>query len=201
SPTFRVDLVVTDRKCGAEDVARGYNIPLSRIAESNNTRFSDELLKLLQREEIDFIFLFFTRLLKGKLLIEYKNRIINFHPSLLPACPGQHGFEDTMASCALFFGSTAHVVDEGMDTGWPIIQAAAKKRPDISNVDYYRHIVFAQQVACFYQVYSWILEGRFKIKESENIYIEGGIYGGLDFFNPSLESTAFDLYAKVARGF
>ena len=44
-------------------------------------------------------------------------QVINFHPSILPACPGMNGFEDTIESGAMHVGSTVHFVDTGIDTG------------------------------------------------------------------------------------
>ncbi|MDA1381029.1 formyltransferase family protein [Plesiomonas shigelloides subsp. oncorhynchi] len=67
---------------------------------------------------------FYTRLLSDVFLKAHPHRVINFHPSILPACPGMDGFGDTLKSGALFIGSTVHFIDEGMDTGKPILQAA-----------------------------------------------------------------------------
>lgn len=80
--------------------------------------------------------------------------MINFHPSILPACPGMDGFGDTLKSGALFIGSTVHFIDEGMDTGKPILQAAFPRNPGES-ITKLRHRVFLQQVISLLQVVDW----------------------------------------------
>jgi phosphoribosylglycinamide formyltransferase-1 len=61
----------------------------------------------------------------GKLLIDaFPNRVMNIHPALLPAFPGLHGQKQALEYGVKISGCTVHFVDEGMDTGPIIIQAA-----------------------------------------------------------------------------
>lgn len=61
----------------------------------------------------------------GKALIEaFPNRIMNIHPALLPSFPGLHGQKQALEYGVRISGCTVHFVDEGMDTGPIIIQAA-----------------------------------------------------------------------------
>jgi phosphoribosylglycinamide formyltransferase-1 len=62
----------------------------------------------------------YMQLLTLGFLGHFPNRVINVHPSLLPAFPGPQPIEDTVAAGATFSGVTVHVVDEGIDTG-PIL--------------------------------------------------------------------------------
>ncbi len=62
----------------------------------------------------------FMRVLPKSFVDRYYPRIINLHPSLLPAFPGAHAVRDALASGATETGSTIHVVDAGVDTG-PVI--------------------------------------------------------------------------------
>ncbi|MFL6558046.1 MAG: phosphoribosylglycinamide formyltransferase, partial [Bacillus sp. (in: firmicutes)] len=62
------------------------------------------------------------RLIGPKLLAEYKGRIVNVHPSLLPAFPGKDAIGQALAAKVKWSGITIHFVDEGMDTGPIIIQ-------------------------------------------------------------------------------
>ena len=66
----------------------------------------------------------FPFLLPAELVSEFSGRIINSHPSLLPAHPGLFRKEELAASHDKFLGATVHRVDEGMDTG-PILAQAA----------------------------------------------------------------------------
>lgn len=86
--------------------------------------FSNFLLALLKKNNIDYCFSFGEHLLKGDLLSEYKNRIINFHPALLPMFPGLNAIDQAVNhKNVLLVGNTAHFVDEGMDTGPVIMQS------------------------------------------------------------------------------
>lgn len=72
----------------------------------------------------------FMRLLGKALLDAYPNRIINIHPSLLPAYPGLHVIERAFADRVPETGCTIHYVDAGMDTGPTIAQTRVAIRKD-----------------------------------------------------------------------
>ncbi|MFB0831948.1 phosphoribosylglycinamide formyltransferase [Brevibacillus laterosporus] len=80
-----------------------------------------EILVQLKQEEIDFIVLAgYMRLIGNVLLTSYQRRMINLHPSLLPAFPGKDAIKKAWEYGVKVMGATVHFVDEGMDTG-PII--------------------------------------------------------------------------------
>ena len=81
---------------------------------------SDILNSLFKENEIDYCFCFGDHILKGQLLKDYKNKIINFHPSILPMFPGLNAIDQALDAGAKLLGNTAHFIDEGIDTG-PII--------------------------------------------------------------------------------
>ena len=81
---------------------------------------SDTLNSLFKENEIDYCFCFGDHILKGQLLKDYKNKIINFHPSILPMFPGLNAIDQALDAGAKLLGNTAHFIDEGIDTG-PII--------------------------------------------------------------------------------
>lgn len=83
--------------------------------------FEQEILVQLKQEEIDFIVLAgYMRLIGNVLLTSYQGRMINLHPSLLPAFPGKDAIKKAWEYGVKIMGATVHFVDEGMDTG-PII--------------------------------------------------------------------------------
>ncbi len=82
------------------------------------------LAEKLRALEIDFICLAgFMRLVKAPLLDAFPNRILNIHPSLLPAFPGIAAWKQALAAGASQAGCTVHYVDAGMDTGEILMQA------------------------------------------------------------------------------
>jgi len=66
----------------------------------------------------------FMRIVKKPLIDAFPNRIMNIHPALLPSFPGLHGQKQAIEYGVKISGCTVHFVDEGMDTGPVIIQAA-----------------------------------------------------------------------------
>jgi phosphoribosylglycinamide formyltransferase-1 len=83
---------------------------------------SFELLKNLNKYNVLYLFCFGTMILKSPLINEYENRIINFHPSLLPAFPGINAIDQALDYGVKYLGNTAHFIDEGIDTGKIISQ-------------------------------------------------------------------------------
>ena len=65
----------------------------------------------------------YMRMVKEPLLQPFAGRIINIHPSLLPAFPGLDAWKQALSASAKVTGCTVHFVDEGMDTGKVILQA------------------------------------------------------------------------------
>lgn len=72
----------------------------------------------------------FLRLVKRPLLEVFPGRILNIHPSLLPAFPGLESWKQALAAGATEAGCTVHVVDEGMDTGPILLQESVPILPD-----------------------------------------------------------------------
>ncbi|MEI8175545.1 MAG: phosphoribosylglycinamide formyltransferase [Candidatus Omnitrophota bacterium] len=83
------------------------------------------VIKELKKEKIDLVVLAgFMRLLSARFVRQYRNRILNIHPSLLPAFKGAHGIDDALAYGVKVTGVTVHVVDEGLDSGPIVLQVA-----------------------------------------------------------------------------
>lgn len=155
----RIVGVVSDRPCGALDVANRFGHATSCINWTGHDAFSSQALEQVRAWRAGLVVSFFTRFLTLPLLEAYAGRLVNFHPSLLPACPGRHGFEDSLRSGALFLGSTVHLVDAGIDTGVPLIQACFP-RDRSSNATQLRHHVFVHQCQSLLQLVRWYEEGR-----------------------------------------
>ncbi|NHM29509.1 phosphoribosylglycinamide formyltransferase [Neobacillus terrae] len=118
-------LLVCDRP-GAQVINRAQKLGIDQFVflsknYSNKEEFEREILKQLREREIDFLILAgYMRLIGPTLLSEYPERIINIHPSLLPAFPGKDAIGQALEAGASRSGVTIHFVDEGMDTG-PVI--------------------------------------------------------------------------------
>ena len=94
------------------------------VAKDKNLALSDALLNQLIEHKVDYCFSFGDHILKGDILKRYQNRLINFHPALLPMYPGRKAIDKAIEEQKVFLlGNTAHFIDEGMDTGPIIMQS------------------------------------------------------------------------------
>ena len=85
--------------------------------------FDRAVIQCLREHQVDLICLAgFMRILSPHFIQEYKNRILNIHPALLPSFPGLHVQRKALEYGVKFSGCTVHFVEEGMDTGPIIIQ-------------------------------------------------------------------------------
>ena len=120
-----VELLVCDRP-GAyvEERAKAESVPILSIRPKNykdKVDYEQAILEQLHEKKIDFIVLAgYMRLIGSTMLHAFEGRMINLHPSLLPAFQGKDAIGQALAYGVKVTGVTVHFVDEGMDTG-PII--------------------------------------------------------------------------------
>jgi phosphoribosylglycinamide formyltransferase 1 len=181
----RIACLITDRECGALDVASRFGIPSTVIATRDSLEFSNALADRFEHEHIDLFISFYKRLFKGRFLEQARGRLINLHPSILPACPGRDGFGDTVRAGSRFIGATAHYVDHDLDTGCPIIQSACPYNP-YESMQENRHKVFVHQCKMLLQVLDWCEQDRLHYDADGRSHIRDGIYR-IGEFAPALE--------------
>ena len=134
-----VALVVTDRGgIGALDRAHQRGIPTATLAPASpgDPAFSASLMDVLARHEVHAIALAgYLKMVPVPVLEAFPNRVLNIHPSLLPAFGG-HGLygarvhRAVLAYGAKVSGATVHLVDAEYDTGPVVIQEAVPVLPD-----------------------------------------------------------------------
>ncbi|WP_428910663.1 phosphoribosylglycinamide formyltransferase [Niallia sp. Krafla_26] len=121
----KVELLVCDKK-GALCIQRAEkaNIPtfvFTAKQYENKAAYEQEILQQLKTLDVEFIVLAgYMRLIGPTLLTGFQGKIVNIHPSLLPAFPGKDAIGQAIRAGVKKSGVTIHFVDEGMDTG-PII--------------------------------------------------------------------------------
>ncbi|WP_071458402.1 phosphoribosylglycinamide formyltransferase [Bacillus massilinigeriensis] len=126
-----ISLLVCDRPGAfAEERAEKAGIRCFSVSPKNfsdKAAYEQAILEELRKEETEFIVLAgYMRLIGPTLLHAYEGRIVNIHPSLLPAFPGKDAIGQALLAGASVTGVTIHYVDEGMDTG-PIIASREVK--------------------------------------------------------------------------
>lgn len=133
-----VALCVTDRP-GAYVVerARRYAVPVLEFRAKDfgsKAEYEQMVLERLRENNVEWIFLAgYMRIVGNVLLSAYRNKIVNIHPSLLPAFPGTDAIGQAMAYGVKIYGVTIHFVDETLDGGKVIAQAAIPYSGDDRN--------------------------------------------------------------------
>lgn len=129
-----IELLVVDKpQAGALQIATDYGIPGLYIEPLRRDRsaFDEALLRALQAHRIDTVLLAgFMRILGSRVVETYWGRILNIHPSLLPAFPGLHPHAQALAAEVEESGCSVHFVDHGVDTGPVILQKRVPVLPD-----------------------------------------------------------------------
>ena len=127
---YEIVTVLSDvESAGILDRARERNLPAQYIAPGKfRTKLDDEAesryTAALQEAQVDFIALAgFMRILKGEFLRAFTDRVINIHPSLLPAFPGLEAWRQALEYGVKITGCTVHFVDQGIDSGAIIVQS------------------------------------------------------------------------------
>jgi phosphoribosylglycinamide formyltransferase-1 len=114
----------------------------------------------------------FMRVVGKALIDQYRNRIMNIHPALLPSFPGLHGQKQAADYGVKISGCTVHFVDEGMDTGPIIIQAAVPAYHDDTEESLGQRIL-KQEHKIFPHAIRLYSEGRLSI-DGRKVIIKGG---------------------------
>ena len=124
APEARVVVVVSDRReAGALALARGAGVSAVHLAFGRDRAgFEAAAQRELERHGVDLIALAgFMRVLSPSFTEAWRGRLVNVHPSLLPAFPGLHAVRQALAAGVDRSGCTVHFVDAGVDTG-PVIE-------------------------------------------------------------------------------
>ena len=99
--------------------------------KGNRLQFDKEIISILRKYKVTptnglVCLAGFMRIISPYFIKEYKNKILNIHPALLPAFPGLDAQKQAIEFGAKYSGCTVHFVDEGVDTGPIIIQEIVK---------------------------------------------------------------------------
>lgn len=163
----RIALVLSNR-ADAEglEVARQYGLETAVIPSKGKDRaaFDAEMDALLRAKDIELICLAgFMRLLTTSFVQAWYGRMINIHPSLLPAFKGVNVHQRVVDSGTRFTGCTVHFVSPEMDEG-PIICQAVVPVPQDATADQVAEAVLAQEHVIYPQGLRWLAEGRLRIE-------------------------------------
>lgn len=168
-------LIVDNPEAYAIERAKRHSIEYLYINPKEFPSRDDFFIKItdeLKARDVELVILAgFMRIVRKPLIDAFPYRIMNIHPALLPSFPGLHGQRQAVEYGVRISGCTVHFVDEGMDTGPIIIQAAVPVSPDDTEetlserILRLEHKIFPKAI----RLYS---EGRLKV-HGRKVMIEG----------------------------
>jgi formyltetrahydrofolate deformylase len=126
----KISVIIGTEK-SLEPIAKKAKIPFIAIEEKNQIKAEEEIIQICKKYNIDLITLArYMRILSPNFVWRYPNRIINIHPSLLPAFPGASAYAQAYERGTKIVGVTSHYVTENLDQGPIIFQDSFKVDPN-----------------------------------------------------------------------
>lgn len=184
-------LIVDNQGAFAVERAKRHGIPhmyLNPKDFSTKDGFYSKIAETLTQKGVNLVILAgFMRVVGKPLLEAFPMRVMNIHPALLPSFPGLHGQKQAVDYGVRISGCTVHFVDEGVDTGPVIIQAAVPVSPDDTEdalserILRLEHRIFPEAVRLF-------AEGRLEVK-GRKVMIKGYRVPDAHIVNPPIGSA------------
>ncbi|MDS0299812.1 formyltetrahydrofolate deformylase [Halogeometricum sp. S1BR25-6] len=129
-----ISVVIANRD-DLRPLAEHYDVPFHDVGDEKGSPDEDELLERLDEYDADLVVLArYMRILGPNVVFRYEDRIINIHPSLLPAFPGAAAYRQAKEEGVRIAGVTAHYVTTDLDQG-PIITQRAFDVPDDASIE------------------------------------------------------------------
>lgn len=170
-------VLVISNKAGAYGLERAarHGIPslvLEHTSFDSREAFDRAMVDAIHEARADTIILAgFMRLLTPGFLEAFPGRVVNIHPALLPSFPGVHGQSDAADYGVKLSGATVHFVEEKMDSGPVIIQAAVPVTAG-EDGDSLGARILAYEHRIFPQAIQWLAQGRLRV-DGRHVHLEG----------------------------
>jgi phosphoribosylglycinamide formyltransferase 1 len=165
-PDAEISIVISNRE-GAEGVARAQarGIPVRVIPSKGLEReaYDRMVVAALDDGRVNLVCLAgFMRLLSPYFVTAFSNRILNIHPSLLPAFPGLEAQRQALEYGVKFSGCTVHFVDENLDAGPIVAQTIVPVRDD-DTPDTLAGRILAEEHRIYTEAVRLVLSGRYRV--------------------------------------
>jgi phosphoribosylglycinamide formyltransferase 1 len=166
-PNAEIAIVLSNREnAPGIEKARARGIEAAAIASKGLEREAYDRLVVaaLRERNVDLVCLAgYMRLLSPYFVKAFPQRILNIHPSLLPAFPGLESQRQALEHGAKFSGCTVHFVDENLDAG-PIISQAVVPIEDSDTPDTLAERILREEHRIYSEAVRIVLEGRYRIE-------------------------------------
>ena len=160
--------VVISNHPEAPGLAAAYQLNLPAVALPSKgldrETYDRQLIAELQKNRVDLVCLAgYMRILSGHFIREYSQRIVNIHPSLLPAFPGLDAQHQALEHGAKFSGCTVHFVEEGLDSG-PIIAQAVVPVLAADTAESLSARILKEEHRIYPEALGLVLSGKYRIE-------------------------------------
>lgn len=150
------------------------NMAVERSRYANRAAYDSALVEILQRHNCEVIVLAGYMLVLGKPFLDaFPGRVVNIHPSLLPSFTGTSGAANAQNYGVKITGCTVHFVEEEIDTGPIIIQAAVPVH-SCEDLSVLKQRIHALEHRIYPQALQWLAQGRLKVRGREVCLEPGG---------------------------
>jgi phosphoribosylglycinamide formyltransferase-1 len=166
-PNADIPIVISNRdNAPGIDKARARGIEAHVIPSKGLEResYDRQVVAALRAKNVDLVCLAgYMRLLSPYFVREFPQKILNIHPSLLPAFPGLESQRQALEHGAKFAGCTVHFVDENLDAG-PIIVQAVMPIEDSDTPESLAARILREEHRIYTEAVNIVLEGRYRIE-------------------------------------
>ena len=166
-PDAEIAVVVSNREAALGiEKARQHGLEAVVIPSKGRQReeYDREVVALLKEKQVDLVCLAgFMRLLSPYFVNEFRHRILNIHPSLLPSFPGLEAQKQALDWGVKFSGCSVHFVDENLDAGPIIVQAVVPVHDDDTEETLATRIL-REEHRIYTEAINIVLSGRYRIE-------------------------------------
>jgi phosphoribosylglycinamide formyltransferase-1 len=171
-----VACVISNREdAHALERARRHGIPAIHVnhrSYPDRTSFDAAVVQILREHRVQLVALAGFNLIVSQVMLDaFPLAILNIHPALLPAFPGNHAQRQALLHGAKIAGCTVHFVDSGTDTG-PIVAQAAVPVLDADTEDTLSRRILAEEHKVYPAVIHLFAEGKLRV-EGRRVFIKG----------------------------
>ena len=165
-PNTEIAVVISNKPYAPGIVAaeeRGLNTHVIQSKGLSRAEHDQQIVACLREHNVDLVCLAgYMRLLSPEFIAAYSQRILNIHPSLLPAFPGLDAQRQALEYGVKVTGCTVHFVDEELDHGAIIAQKTVPVLPD-DNEEILSARILEQEHICYIEAINMVLSGEFEI--------------------------------------
>ena len=180
-------VISNDPAASGLDTARLHGVPTAVVDHRSfkqRADFESALAKTIESHRAELVVLAgFMRILTAEFVNRYRGRLINIHPSLLPAFPGLHTHRQALAAGSRIHGCTVHFVTPELDHGPIIIQAAVPVLPEDDESTLAARVL-AEEHRVYPQAIRWLCEGRVVQASDGHVQITGARAGRTVLISP-----------------